>query len=125
LLKETDPTIETVDGASILLKTEELKQLAGMIPERYHDRIRLPILILRRMELGKSVYTVSDEPVEEFAVKKILGLTETDLPDVRRNRQPFFLYRPQVVELLQKYHSLFVMGFSVPRELSDYAPKRD
>jgi len=57
LLKATNPTIETVDGTSILLKTEELQKLAGIIPKSYHDRIRLPMIILRRMDLGKSTYT--------------------------------------------------------------------
>lgn len=125
LLNTTDPTVETLDGTSILLKTEELEKLAAIVPKRYHDQIRLPMIILRRMELGKSTYTVGGELIDEFAVKKILGLTEADFPDMRRDRSPFFLYRPQVVELLRKYHTLFVIGFGVPRELGDYARSRD
>ncbi len=125
LLKATEATVETVDGTSILLKKEEIEKLAQIVPETYHNQIRLPMIILRRMELGKSVYTVAGEPIEEFTVKKILGLTESEFPYIRTDRSPFFLYRPQVVELLRDYHSLFVIGFGVPRELSDYAPNRD
>jgi uncharacterized protein len=125
LLKSTDPAVEAVDGTSILLRRVELEELSKIVPREYHDRLRLPIVILRRMDLGKSTYTVSSEPIEEFAVKKILGATDVDFHQMYMDRESFFLYRPQVVELLRRYHSLFVIGFGLPRELSDYAPSRD
>ena len=125
LMKSTDPTIEAVDGTSILLRTAEMEELSRIIPMEYQDRLKLPIVILRRMELGKSTYTISGEPIEEFTVKKILGATNADFHQMYMDRESFFLYRPQVVELLRKYHSLFVIGFGLPRELSDYAPSRD
>jgi len=125
LMKNTDPTIEAVDGTSILLRTVEIEELSKIVPKEYHDRLKLPIVILRRMELGKSTYTVSGEPIEEFTVRKILGETNADFHQRYMDRETFFLYRPQVVELLRKYHSLFVMGFGLPRELSGYAPNRD
>ncbi len=124
LMKSTDPTIEAVDGTSILLRTVEMEELSRIVPMEYQDRLKLPIVILRRMEFGKSTYTVSGEPIEEFTVKKILGETNADFHQMYLDRESFFLYRPQVVELLRKYHSLFVIGFGLPRELSDYAPSR-
>ncbi len=125
LLKSTDPTMEAVDGTSILLRTVEMEELSRIVPREYQDRLKLPMVILRRMEFGKSIYTVSGEPIEEFTVKKILGATSADFHQMYMDRESFFLYRPQVVELLRKYHSLFVIGFGLPRELSDYAPSRD
>ena len=125
LMKSTDPTIEAVDGTSILLRTIEIKELSTIVPAEYQDRLKLPMIILRRMDLGKSTYTVSGELLEEFTVKKILGATDADFHQMYTGQEPFFLYRPQVVELLRRYHSLFVIGFGLPRELSDYAPRRD
>ncbi|HXZ97999.1 MAG TPA: DUF61 family protein [Candidatus Acidoferrum sp.] len=125
LLASGDPSVETVDGTSIVLRKGELEELAKLIPQRYHDRLKLPIILLRRMDLGKSIYTVGGEPVEELAVRKILGETETDYPPMKKDDRPFLIYRPQVSELLRKFHSLFVIAFGVPRELSDYAPNRD
>jgi uncharacterized protein (UPF0216 family) len=125
LLKRTDPTVEAVDGSSILLRTAELQDLARIVPFEYRDRVRLPIIVLRRMDLGKSTYIVAGELVEEFTVKKILNITTANYQEMYKDRTSLFLYRPQLVELIQKYHSLFVVGFGVPRELSDYAPNRD
>ena len=124
LLASAEPSVETVDGTSILLRKAELEELAKLIPQRYHDRLKLPTILLRRMDLGKSVYTVGGEPIEEFAVRKILGETETDYLPSNKDDRPFLVYRPQVSELLRNYHSLFVIAFGVPRELSDYAPNR-
>ena len=125
LLKITDPAIEAVDGSSILLKTSDLEALAKLIPSEYHDRLKLPIIILRRIELGKSIYTVSGEKIEEYSVQKLLGKAQGDYYKMQNDREPVFLYRPEVSELLRMFHSLFVIAFGIPRELSDYAPKRD
>jgi len=125
LLKAKDPTIETVDGSSILLKTQELEELAKLVPSEYHDRLKLPIIIIRRIELGKSIYTLSGERIEEYTVQKLLGKTQDDYYQTINVREPVFLYRPEVSELLRMFHSLFVIAFGIPRELSDYIPKRD
>jgi uncharacterized protein (UPF0216 family) len=125
LLKKTDPTIETVDGSVIVLRTVELEELAKIVPGEYQSQLRLPIIVLRRMELGRSIFTVGADRVEEFTVNKILGRTDADYHEMYRDQSSAYLYRPEVVELLRKYHSLFVIGFGVPRELSDYVPNRD
>ena len=93
LLKIKDPTIEAMDGSSILLKTSELEALAKEVPTEYHDRLKLPILILRRMELGRSVYTVSGERIEEFTVQKLLGRVQADYHQMYSNHEVVFLYR--------------------------------
>ncbi len=85
----------------------------------------MPIIILRRMDLGKSVFTVSGERIEEFTVKRMLGITNDDYYHTYKDRESTFLYRPQVTELLRRFHSLVVIGFGIPRELADYVPNRD
>ena len=125
LLKGTDPTVEAVDGSSILLKTSELQELAEIVPREYQDRLKLPIIVLRRIELGKSIYTVAGERIEEFTVNRILGVTNEDYHHMYKDRETTFLYRPHVSELLRRFHSLVVIGFGIPRELTDYGPSRD
>lgn len=124
LLGEADPTVPTVDGSTIVLRSEELEELAQIVPREYQDLLKLPIIVLRRMELGKSVYTVSGDKVEEFTVKKILGKTAAEYHTMYLDEKPLFLYRPDVSELLRRFHSLVVIGFGVPKELSDYVPNR-
>jgi uncharacterized protein len=122
LLKLEDPTVEATDGSAIVLKKSELEELARIVPTEYQDRVKLPIIIMRRMDLGKSIYSVSGERVEEFTVKKILGLTDDNYYQMYKDQEPSYLYRPQVTELLRKFHSMFVIAFGVPKELSGYDP---
>ncbi len=125
LLKSADATVEAADGSAIVLKRSELEELAKIIPVEYQDRLKLPIIVLRRIELGRSIYTVSGGSLEEFTVKKILKLTNEAYYAMYKHEEPTFLYRPQVTELVSRFHSLIVIGFGIPKELSDYAPKRD
>jgi len=125
LLRDEDPTLPTVDGSTIVLRKEETQELAQIVPPEYHDSLKLPIIILRRMELGRSLYTVSGDKVEEFTVKKILGKTTDDYHTLYLDDKTLYLYRPDVSELLRRFHSLVVIGFGIPKELSDYAPNRD
>ncbi len=125
LLKTMDPTIEAIDGSSILMKTSELQDIAKIVPTEYQDQLKLPIIVHRRMELGKSIYTVAGDRIEEFTVKKILGITNQDYRHMYRDQDPTCLYRPQVSELISKFHSLIVIGFGIPKELSNYDLSRD
>ena len=124
LLTQANPTIPTMDGSNIILKREELEQLGEIVPQTYHDAIKLPIIILRRMDLGRSVYTISGDKVEQFTIKKILGRTKAEFHAMHSDNEPLFLYRPDVSELVRIFHSLVVIGFGIPKELSDYAPNR-
>lgn len=125
LLKSSNPAVEAVDGSSILMRTSELEELAKIVPKAYHARLKLPLMVLRRIELGKSIYTIGGEQIEEFTVKKILRITNLDYHHMYTDCDPSFIYRPQVSELLSRFQSLVVIGFGIPRELADYGPNRD
>jgi uncharacterized protein (UPF0216 family) len=122
LLAEENPTIPTVDGSTILMKKSEIEELAKIVPTGYQGNLKLPFIVLRRMELGRAVYTISGDRVEEFTVKKILGRTSAGYHAMYSDHEPLFLYRPDVSELVRRFHSLVVIGFGIPKELSDYWP---
>jgi len=117
LLAEDDPRVEATDGSPIPFKKKELAELAEIVPKEFHKKIYLPFLILRRMDLGKSVYVVSGSKVEEFAVKKMLDLTALPFEEFEKDKEPLHLYRPYVSQLVREFHSLVVIGFGVPEEL--------
>jgi uncharacterized protein (UPF0216 family) len=124
LLADENLTIPTVDGSTILMKKSEIEELAKIVPPEYYGNLKLPFIVLRRMELGRSVYTISGDTLEEFTVKKILGRTSVSYHTMYSDHDPLFLYRPDVSELVRRFHSLVVIGFGVPKELSDYEPNR-
>jgi hypothetical protein len=125
LATNNDPTIEAIEG-TIFLRRSELLEVAKIVPTEYHDRLRIPFVILRRMEMGRSTYTVAGDLIDNFTIQKILGRTHDSFHEMYKHRgQQTFLYRPEVTELVGKFHTLVVIGFGAPQELMDYAPRRD
>jgi len=117
LLAEDEPHVEAIDGSQIPFKKKELAEVAKIVPEKFHKKIHLPFLILRRMDLGKSVYAVSGSKIEEFAIKKMLELTTLPFEEFEKDKEILYLYRPYVSQLIRGFHSLVVIGFGVPEEL--------
>ncbi len=117
LLNEKEPKVEAVDGSLIIMRKNELEELAKIVPKEHHKKFNLPIVVLRRMDLGRGTFTPLGGKIERFTIKKILGLTSLPFDSISQD-EPCHLYRPQVQELLRKFKSLVVIGFGVPEELT-------
>ncbi len=125
LLKWHNPTLEANDGSMIVLRSTELEELAKIVPPEFRDTLKIPIVLLRRMDLGKSIYTVTGGKLDHFVIRKILGLTEAGFQHLYLEDENAYLYKPQVSDLLSRFHSLIVVAFSIPRELTDHYQSRD
>lgn len=117
LLREDEPKVEAIDGSLIIMRKNELAELARNVPEEYHPRFRLPILVIRMMTLGKGAFKPLGGKVESFTIKRILGLTSLPFEKMDQDCEPCYLYRPHVQELLRRFKSLVIIGFGVPEEL--------
>jgi len=70
------------------------------------------MILLRRADLGPGAYTVLGDPYEEYAVSILSTTSDVDFEDFKRQRTgPPTFYKPQVSQLLRKFHSLVTIGF--------------
>lgn len=114
LLKEDSPSVLTVDGGKIVMKKSELEELAESLPEEVADRVKLPLVLLRRTELGPGAFTLLGDTAEEFGLSKITGgFTGTYEEFRNRQEKQSLFYKPQVSDLMRRFHSLLVIGFGV------------
>ncbi len=111
LLREDLPSVPTVDEGKIIMKKSELEEFATALPEEVMDRVRLPLVLLRRTELGAGAFTLMGDPAEEFALSKIAKGYEGSFDDFKRNHREKLFYKPQVSELMRRFHTLLVIGF--------------
>ena len=118
LLKEKNPSVETLDGRSIIMKREELEKLSDIVPTHLLDKIQLPIIVQRRFDLGKSIYTVMGNKLEEFTLKKVLEIADHDFNEYEEEAQ-FHIFKPYLSELIRRFHTLIVIGFGKPEALSE------
>ncbi len=119
LLTEDPPSVPTVDGKKIVMKADELKELAKSLPDQTVERVKLPLVMLRRTELGPGSFVLLGDKMEEFALSRVLGTFEGSYEDFKRESPTAkVFYKPQVSELLRRFHSLVVIGFGIPGDLS-------
>ncbi len=118
LLKEETPAVETQDGRSIIMKKKELEKFAEIVPANLQDKIQLPIVVQRRFDLGKSIYTVMGNKLEEFTLKKALELADHDFNEYEEE-SAFHIFKPHLSELMRMFHTLIVIGFGKPEAFSE------
>ncbi|RLF12848.1 MAG: hypothetical protein DRJ68_00085 [Thermoprotei archaeon] len=106
LLSMDEPKVITRRGDELVMDKDELRLLAELTPPHYHDKLRLPILILRRIDMGEGVYVLCGGELEAHVISRVLS--ESSLP---RDKGKILLYRPHIAFLRSKLRTTTVIGF--------------
>ena len=112
LLQEQQPSYLTRGGEHSRFLADELSRLAAEIPLEHHSSIMLPIVILRRMDLGVGIYTIAGSKTELFLVHRLLEQNPTDWSLLRSWRPVDRLARPQVQIIRRRLPSATCLGFT-------------
>ena len=110
LLKEDDPHFTTRSGEKSVFKAEELEWLAKEVPKHHQHSIRLPIVLLRRLDYGPGIHSVSGNKAELFMIHKVLGYDDLGWENLATWKSVEQLARPQVQTLRQKMPSTTSLG---------------
>ena len=111
LLEEEKPSYQTRGGETSRFLIEEIQFIAQEIPPEHHISFMLPIVILRRMDLGTGIHTVAGSKTELFLLHRILNPEAkwVDLPSWHPIER---LARPQVQLIRRKLTSTTCLGFT-------------
>ena len=110
LPKEQDPHYTTRSGEKSVFKVEELEWLSKVVPKKLHDSIRLPIVILRRLDQGHGIHSVSGNKTELFMIHKLLGYDDLAWENFAAWKPVEHIARPQVQIIRQKLPSTTSLG---------------
>lgn len=114
LLAENPPTVVAINSEKLVMKKEEIEALSRALPESLLDRVKLPLVLLRRRDLGTGAFTLLGDSPEEFALSVLLGEYDGTFSDFQQSRRsPLIFYKPQISELMRRFHSLIVIGFGL------------
>jgi len=114
LLSMECPSVRARDGGEIIFDRGELEYVASILPRELHDKLTLPIVLMRRIDLGPGVFSVSGGKVEAYVALKVLN--EGGEVDMDRIQLPLYIYRPQVQVLRRRLRG----GRSCSRSWSGY-----
>lgn len=110
LLKEEDPHFMTRSGEKSVFKAEELEWLSKEVPKQFHSLIRLPIVLLRRLDYGPGIHSISGNKTELFMIHKILGYDDLEWENLATWKPIEKLARPQVQIIRKKMPSTSSLG---------------
>jgi uncharacterized protein (UPF0216 family) len=113
LIESDSPKFKTRDGQFSEFRKEELAELAREIPERFHDGVLLPIVLLRRLDYGEGIYTIAGSKVELFTIHRVLGYVDLEWEDYGAWKPVERLARPQVQLLRRKLPSTTSIGIAM------------
>jgi len=106
LLAMDHPHVVLRDGTIHFFRKRELRKLAEAAGEDI-DKLLLPIVVVLRSDMGEGTAVIEDE-VAARVIAKILGL--------KHRGGPLYLYRPQLVELREKFDTVVQVAIFVPLE---------
>ncbi len=106
------PAFPTRAGEQSMFLQEEIDMLLKDIPEQYYVNFMLPIVILRRMDLGAGIYTITGSKPELFYIHYIIGQVDLEWGKMRLWKSSDRLARPQVQILRRKLPSTTTIGFT-------------
>ncbi len=112
LLNDPTPRVPAASGDLIKMKEPELEELSRSLPAEANTRVKLPIVLLRRRDLGPGAFTVMGDRYEEYAM---LLLTESFKGSFEQfseqKSDAIVLFKPQISLLMRRFHSLLILGF--------------
>ena len=109
LLAERTPSVPARDGTPIVMLRSELEKVASIIPrERWRD-LKLPIVVMRVLDVGAGTYIVLGGAAEKSLVCKLLELKEP-------SEGGLFIYKAHLRKLIEEIGSLISIGFGASIE---------
>lgn len=112
LLTDPAPRVQAASGDFIRMKKSELEEMSRSLPIEASARVRLPIVFLRRGDLGLGAFTILGDPYEEFAILILVDAFQGTFEQFREQKSdPIVIFKPQVTLLMRRFHSLLVLGF--------------
>ncbi|HEX9613797.1 MAG TPA: DUF61 family protein [Candidatus Bathyarchaeia archaeon] len=112
LLRDPAPQVLAASGDLIKMKRHELEELSHFLPAELDSRVRLPMVLLRRRDLGPGAFTIMGDPYEEYAILMLAGSFQGSFEQFRGEKSdPVVIFKPQISLLMRRFHSLLVLGF--------------
>ncbi len=112
LLNDPTPRVPAASGDLIKMKKPELEELSRSLPAEANTRVKLPIVLLRRGDLGPGAFTVMGDRYEEYAMLLLTESFKGSFEQFSEQKSDVIvLFKPQISLLMRRFHSLLILGF--------------
>jgi len=112
LLSEEKPQVQTKNKKFHRFRKQHLEIVSKFFPEKEWSDVRLPIIMLRRTDLGKGIYSVSGGLRELYIIHKISGRTSDEFSKFKYEEHQPYVWKPEAFTLVKKIGSIVVIGYT-------------
>ncbi|MHA1904110.1 MAG: DUF61 family protein [Candidatus Thorarchaeota archaeon] len=106
------PRYETRGGEMSVFRKEEIVELAHDVPKQYHEAFLIPIIFIRRVDIGPGVYSITGSKPELFFIHRSLGYVDLEWSEMSSWKSVDKFARPQIQILRRKFPSVTCVGFA-------------
>lgn len=118
MIAAKSPCFTTRSGETSAFRREEIEMLSKEVPPEYQKELRLPIVILRRLDLGPGIFTIAGGKVELFLVHRVVvGQVDLEWSSIRTWKPVDTIARPEVQVLRRKMPSTSCIGFTLAPDI--------
>ncbi|TET74978.1 MAG: DUF61 family protein [Candidatus Heimdallarchaeota archaeon] len=103
------------ENNQLYIDKKEIDLLQSLCPQELFTSVQLPILIIRRRDIGQGTYVISGELIEQYLVLKTLEKIEIDWAKFLEEQiasKEIYLYKPDLIQVRKKLPTSTVIGFS-------------
>ncbi len=103
------------ENIQLYIDKKEIDLLHSLCPQELFTSVQLPILIIRRRDIGQGTYVISGELIEQYLVLKTLEKIEIDWAKFLEEQiasKEIYLYKPDLIQVRKKLPTSTVIGFS-------------
>ncbi|MCS7368604.1 MAG: DUF61 family protein [archaeon GBS-70-058] len=107
IVSSNPPSVKARDGSDIIIDREDLNFLSEVLPSDLHEKLRLPLVFVRRMDLGVGIYELVGGVVEAYTVLRIMG----ENISIDKVSLPLRIYKPHMFKLKMAIPSCVIISF--------------
>ena len=117
VIRTKPPHYVTRGGEVSVFRAEEIEMLSKEVPVELQCEVRLPIVVLRRTDLGPGIFTVAGCRAELFLVQRVIvGHVDLGWDKLNHWKPVDTIYRRNVQTLRRRLPSTTCLGFTLGPE---------
>jgi uncharacterized protein (UPF0216 family) len=103
------------EDALLYINKKEIQLLLELCPKEKYKDVSLPILIIRRRDLGSGTYVITGDLIEQYLVCKAINKYKDSWENFKNEEHSpslTYLYKPDLIELRKVLPTSTVIGFT-------------
>ncbi len=112
LLSEEKPQVKSKKNQTHKIKKKDLETICEFFPEEEWKNVNLPIVLLRRTEMEKGLYSVSGGVRELYIIHRLSGRTSEKFSKFKLDDNQPYIWKPEAFTAIRKAGSIIVIGYT-------------